>query len=116
MNEGRIQLRTGFKMTQGCHSERSEAYSSTFPSPGSGKSWNMRIAASSPGGRFINSVDLFLNLEPFSRRTFNEWGRNQDVRWIVETSRMKLVSGDRSQLFGYPGFSTEAILGNLENI
>jgi 2-polyprenyl-3-methyl-5-hydroxy-6-metoxy-1,4-benzoquinol methylase len=67
-----------------------------------------------PGGRFIISVDLFLNLEPFSRRTGNEWGKNQDVRWVVETSRMNLVSGDRSQLFGYPEFNTEAVLANLE--
>lgn len=67
-----------------------------------------------PGGRFIITLDLFLNLEPFSRRTSNEWGKNQNVRWMVEISRMKLVGGDRSQLFGYPEFSIEAILANLE--
>jgi SAM-dependent methyltransferase len=67
-----------------------------------------------PGGRFIITLDLFLNLEPFSRRTSNEWGRNQDVRWIVEISRMKLVEGYRSQLFGFPEFSAESILANLE--
>jgi SAM-dependent methyltransferase len=66
------------------------------------------------GGRFILTLDLFLNLEPFSRRSSNEWGKNQDVRWIVEVSQMNLVSGDRSQLFGYPEFSPEAILANLE--
>jgi 2-polyprenyl-3-methyl-5-hydroxy-6-metoxy-1,4-benzoquinol methylase len=67
-----------------------------------------------PGGRFIITLDLFLNLEPFTRRKRNEWGKNQDVRWIVDISRMKLVSGERSQLFGYPEFSPEAILANLE--
>ena len=40
--------------------------------------------------------------------------RNQDVRWIVETSRLKLVGGDRSQLFGYPEFDSNAILSNLD--
>lgn len=67
-----------------------------------------------PGGRFIITLDLFLNLEPFSRRTSNEWGKNQDVRRMVDISRMKLVEGDRSQLFGYPQFNPEAILANLE--
>jgi len=67
-----------------------------------------------PGGRFIITLDLFLNLEPFTRRTSNEWGKNQNVSWIVEISRMKLVGGERSQLFGYPEFSSEAILANLE--
>jgi 2-polyprenyl-3-methyl-5-hydroxy-6-metoxy-1,4-benzoquinol methylase len=67
-----------------------------------------------PGGRFILTVDLFLNLEPFSRRSSNEWGKNQNVRWIVEISRMKLVEGDRSQLLGYPEFDAERILANLE--
>ena len=67
-----------------------------------------------PGGRFIITLDLFLNLEPFSRRRHNEWGTNQDVRRMVEVSRMKLIKGERSQLFGYPEFSSEAILTNLE--
>ncbi len=67
-----------------------------------------------PGGRFIITLDLFLNLEPFSRRISNEWGKNQNGRWMVEISRMKLVGGDRSQLFGFPEFSVEAILADLE--
>jgi hypothetical protein len=67
-----------------------------------------------PGGRFIITLDLFLNLEPFTRRTGNEWGRNQDVRWLVDISRMKLVEGNRSELFGFQEFSSERILANLE--
>jgi 2-polyprenyl-3-methyl-5-hydroxy-6-metoxy-1,4-benzoquinol methylase len=67
-----------------------------------------------PGGRFIITLDLFLNLEPFSPRITNEWGRNQDVRWLVDASRMMLVSGERSELYGFPEFRTEIILANLE--
>jgi len=67
-----------------------------------------------PGGRFVITLDLFLNLEPFSRRKSNEWGRNQNVRWIVEISQMRLLSGERAELFGYPEFNSEAILSNLE--
>jgi SAM-dependent methyltransferase len=67
-----------------------------------------------PGGHFVITLDLFLNLEPFSRRKTNEFGINQDARWMIEISRMKLVMGNRSQLFGFPEFSPEAILANLE--
>lgn len=67
-----------------------------------------------PGGRFIITLDLFLNLKPFSRRMNNEWGKNQDVRWMVELSPMKLVTGERSQLLGFPEFNPETILANLE--
>ena len=67
-----------------------------------------------PGGRFVITVDLFVNLKPFSRRTHNEWGRNQDIRWLTEISRLKLVVGERSQLYGYPEFSPETVLASLE--
>jgi hypothetical protein len=66
------------------------------------------------GGRFVMTVDLFLNLEPFCRRITNEWGKNQNVRWLVEVSRMKLIEGNPSQLYGFPEFSSEEILANLE--
>jgi predicted SAM-dependent methyltransferase len=67
-----------------------------------------------PGGLFVITLDLFLNLRPFCRRETNELGKNQDVRWMVEMSRMKLIHGDRAQLYGDPEFSAEAILANLE--
>jgi len=67
-----------------------------------------------PGGRFVLTVDLFLNLEPFTKRTSNEYGRNIDVRQMIESSKLRLLVGERSQLFGYPEFSTEPILANLE--
>jgi 2-polyprenyl-3-methyl-5-hydroxy-6-metoxy-1,4-benzoquinol methylase len=67
-----------------------------------------------PGGRFVITLDLFLNIEPFSRRASNEIGKNQNVRRMVDISRMKLVSGERSQLFGYPEFDPEAIIASLE--
>jgi Methyltransferase domain len=66
------------------------------------------------GGRFVMTVDLFLNLEPFCRRITNEWGKNQNVRWLVEVSRMKLIEGNPSQLYGFPEFSSEEIIANLE--
>ncbi len=67
-----------------------------------------------PGGRFLLTVDLFLNLVPFTRRRTNEWGENVSVRWLVEASGLDLVAGDRAELFGYDEFDPERILSSLE--
>lgn len=66
-----------------------------------------------PGGRCVLTVDLFLDLEPFSYATENITGRNVDVRWLVETSGLELQQGDRSELYGYPEFDPKRIMGNL---
>lgn len=66
------------------------------------------------GGKFVITLDLFLNLVPFCGRATNEFGRNWNVREMVEQSGMKLVQGERSQLYGFPEFDKEAILCNLE--
>ena len=66
-----------------------------------------------PGGRFVLTVDLFLDLEPFSYETENITGRNVDVQWLVETSGLELEQGDRSELYGYPEFDHRRIMGNL---
>ena len=68
-----------------------------------------------PGGLFILTVDLFLNLHPFCSRPTNEFGRNQNVRWIVESENWKIVIGNREQLFGFDAFNTDSILSNLES-
>lgn len=67
-----------------------------------------------PKGLFVITLDLFINLEPFTKRKTNEWGQNQNVRSMVEMSRMRLVQGEPSQLLGYPQFDPENILSNLE--
>lgn len=67
-----------------------------------------------PGGRFIITLDLFLNLYPFTTRHENEFGTNQDVRHMVEMSGLELVEGDRSKLFGFPEFDAARIQSELE--
>ncbi len=69
-----------------------------------------------PGGKLVLTVDLFLNLEPFTSRTSNEWGTNADVAELVSLSGMRLVSGKTSELLGYPEFSTDAVLSRMESI
>jgi SAM-dependent methyltransferase len=66
-----------------------------------------------PGGRCILTVDLFLDLEPFSDRVENLVGTNVDIRWLVESSGLDLVVGDPSELYGYPTFDPRAVLANL---
>lgn len=66
-----------------------------------------------PGGRCVLTVDLFLDLEPFSHRTRNITGANVDVRWLVEQSGLRLEQGDRAELYGFPEFDPKRIMGNL---
>jgi SAM-dependent methyltransferase len=67
-----------------------------------------------PGGSLVLTIDLFLDVEPFTRRTANRYGYNVDVRSLVRDAGMDLVVGDRSELFGFDEFSHLAIQENLE--
>jgi SAM-dependent methyltransferase len=66
-----------------------------------------------PGGSVVLTVDLFLNLAPFSDQVENVWGRNVDVRALVESSGLDRTFGDESELNGYPSFNARAVLGKL---
>jgi SAM-dependent methyltransferase len=68
-----------------------------------------------PGGLFVVTVDLFLNIAPFTSRSANEFGTNVDVKALVELAPFELVEGRRDELCGYPEFSCDAILGRLES-
>lgn len=67
-----------------------------------------------PGGSLVLTVDLFLNLAPFSRRVRNEHGWNHDIRALVDASGLRLAQGDRSELHGFDEFDHRCILGRLE--
>jgi SAM-dependent methyltransferase len=62
-----------------------------------------------PGGTLILTVDLFLDLKPFSDVETNKWGKNLSLKWLVEESKMELVHGDRSELYGFPEFDPSRI-------
>jgi SAM-dependent methyltransferase len=68
-----------------------------------------------PGGHTVLTIDLFLDLEPFTTRTHNRWGTNIDVRGLVEATGLELVVGTTSELFGYPDFDVDAIQSNLSD-
>ncbi len=68
-----------------------------------------------PGGRFVATIDLFLNLEPWTRKTSNKWGTNLNVYELTQAApQLELVVGDRSQLYGFPEFDPEKIMEDLE--
>ena len=68
------------------------------------------------GGRLVATVDLFLNLAPFTSRQENEWGTNIDLGAILTKvcPPFKLVTGSREELCGFPEFSAARVLENLE--
>ena len=66
-----------------------------------------------PGGRLVLTVDLFLDLVPFTRRTTNRYGTNVSIAEIVDRSGLALVAGRREELFGFPEFDPEQVLSRL---
>ena len=67
-----------------------------------------------PGGLLVLTVDLFLNLAPFCSRQSNVWGSNASIARIEKILGYEMVSGDRTELYGYPEFSTDAIQCRLD--
>ena len=67
-----------------------------------------------PGGKFILTLDLFLDVEPFTKVSTNKYGKNVSAEWLVNKSGLELEHGVTSELFGFSDFSHEAIEDNLE--
>lgn len=67
-----------------------------------------------PGGSCVLTIDLFLNLHPFSRRSSNEWGTNVAPASLVQASGLELIAGDPAELFGYPEFDPANVLARLD--
>ena len=68
-----------------------------------------------PGGMFVATVDLFLNVQPFTTRERNEFGTNISVADLIEPHGLELVAGAREELHGYKEFSPGAVQSRLEN-
>lgn len=66
-----------------------------------------------PGGYLVLTVDLFLNLYPFCTRERNEWGTNYRVTEFLRP-KLRLIQGERSQLYGFPEFTADEILAHNE--
>jgi SAM-dependent methyltransferase len=66
-----------------------------------------------PRGRAVLTVDLFLDLHPFTTRQENEFGRNIDVRGLLSQLGLELEHGNPAELCGYPQFDPDAIQAKL---
>lgn len=68
-----------------------------------------------PGGKCVLTVDLFLDLYPFTDRELNRHGTNINIASLVESSGMELEVGDRSELLGFPEFRPANIQSQLDD-
>lgn len=66
-----------------------------------------------PDGLIVLTVDLFLDVYPFTSRHSNTYGRNVDIRALLSALDADLVDGDRQELYGFSAFDPEHILTNL---
>ncbi|MDQ1414173.1 MAG: hypothetical protein QOJ52_3592 [Acidimicrobiaceae bacterium] len=66
-----------------------------------------------PGGHCVLTIDLFLDLTPFTTRLDNRWGTNVDVRALVQASGLDLVYGNPAELAGFAEFDADAVQANL---
>jgi SAM-dependent methyltransferase len=68
-----------------------------------------------PGGIVVLTVDLFLDLTPFTACSRNEHGTNIDLSQFLSDAGLVLIEGNRAELHGFPEFSSEDILRRLQD-
>ncbi len=66
-----------------------------------------------PGGLLVLTVDLFIDIKPFTSRATNRFGRNVNLRQLLDAAGAELVEGTPSELYGFAGFDPERIQSAL---
>jgi hypothetical protein len=67
------------------------------------------------GGYFILTIDLSLDITPFTTRQSNIYGKNIDIKWLVSIAPFQLAQGNPSELNGFPEFDPDRIQSNLSS-
>jgi hypothetical protein len=67
-------------------------------------------------GLFIITLDLFLNLDPFTDRITNKYGRNLSLKEFVSPTAWEVVAGVQSEIYGFPGFNPRTVLSRLDEL
>ncbi len=67
-----------------------------------------------PGGLFVATVDLFLDLIPFTNAAENRYGRNISVKNLLAASGLELVTGHPSELHGFDEFDPHRVRRRIE--
>jgi len=65
------------------------------------------------GGYFICTLDLFLDIFPFSDKNTNKWGTNVNILELIMDTGFTLVQGSKDELYGFSEFNVKNILSNL---
>jgi SAM-dependent methyltransferase len=68
-----------------------------------------------PGGEFVITTDLFIDIEPFTHIARNRYGGNVNIKSLVEYAPFSLKFGDVSQLNGYEEFNPQEILSRISS-
>jgi len=66
-----------------------------------------------PDGVVILTIDLFLDLAPFSSVERHQYGTNVDICRLLTDAKLELVQGNPKELRGYPEFTPEHVLAGL---
>jgi len=67
-----------------------------------------------PGGALVLTVDLFLELQPFTTRSANRCVMNVSMADVVARAGLTLEQGDVSELYGFPEFDARRVQSQLE--
>jgi SAM-dependent methyltransferase len=68
-----------------------------------------------PGGHLVLTIDLFLDVQPFTTRERNNYGTNIDVRALLDRCGATLTLGNSAELNGYPEFDADRIQSDLSS-
>jgi SAM-dependent methyltransferase len=68
-----------------------------------------------PGGLFVLTVDLFLDLHPFSALAHNHFGTNISIERLVRDSGLIRIAGEPRELYGFAEFNAGKLLATKEN-
>lgn len=66
-----------------------------------------------PGGHLVLTIDLFLDLKPFTSRERNAFGLNADVAALLDELGATLVVGNAEELYGFPEFDADRVQSGL---
>ena len=66
-----------------------------------------------PGGKLVLTVDLVLDLRPFTGQEVNIWGTNVAIASLLGRHHMQILRGNPAELLGSPGFDARRVQRNL---
>ncbi|MFH0754039.1 MAG: methyltransferase domain-containing protein [Candidatus Omnitrophota bacterium] len=66
-----------------------------------------------PEGRMILTIDLFLDLFPFTTRRSNQLGENISIKKLLGGTGFKIEEGVMNELYGFETFNVDSIQSNL---